>query len=587
LGIKNIGKRGINEMLNYIAMYPNKYEDSFNDEVILGLKDKPLTDFIIMAMKEFEAIENIDITKIEIVDEQDKIDLNQHLININFKKKDIDSIEVPKFKFREESRYGEIIFTIDVHTNLNRKIIKKHILYPIEYEGFYYNNGKKMKAIWQLIDASTYSQRGKNTLKSRMPIIIYQNKNRFFNDISEVPHRMSSYSYALNTKSRKPGAKIKTKFINPIMIYCAKMGFSNTIEFFGMKDIVFIDDDYNYDELEKYYIFPLDSLFIKVDKELFEEFEPVKAFVCMTCNIGSKDFPLSFKRLEDTTYWINRIGTIGSAKSKNLDSFHEKGLTAIYMIERLLDQTTIENLRLPDYYKTNIYYLMYWMIMNFDDLRKHSNIDMSNKRLRRNEYIVNASLGKKINENINRIIEKRGKSKMNNMDTLLELFNFPSDIILSGMRNLNDLIKSDDIVNDLNWLLDLAYSSKGTNALGQDNSKMISDKYRYIHPSMLGKLDMNVSSNSDVGMSGSLVPTVQLYNGFYFTPEVEPCGKRYEFDKELRDKNPKKFDINRGYKINFKSLETYIDSVEKNDKFRELLEYEPIEIIEKEPNNNV
>ena len=87
-------------------------------------------------------------------------------------------------------------------------------------------------------------------------------------------------------------------------------------------------------------------------------------------------------------------------------------------------------------------------MISFDELRTKSNIDMANKRIRKNEYIVNSSLGKKINENINRLIEKRGKSRLNSMDTLLELFNFGSDIIISGMRNLNDLIKTDDIVND-------------------------------------------------------------------------------------------------------------------------------------------
>ena len=114
-------------------------------------------------------------------------------------------------------------------------------------------------------------------------------------------------------------------------------------------------------------------------------------------------------------------------------------------------------------YKSNIYYLIYWMMISFDELRTKSNIDMANKRIRKNEYIVNSSLGKKVNENINRLIEKRGKSRLNSMDTLLELFNFGSDIIVSGMRNLNDLIKTDDIVNDNDFILDLAYSSKGPN----------------------------------------------------------------------------------------------------------------------------
>ena len=52
------------------------------------------------------------------------------------------------------------------------------------------------------------------------------------------------------------------------------------------------------------------------------------------------------------------------------------------------------------------------------------------------------------------------------MDTLLEIFNFGSDIVVAGMRNLNDLIKTDDIVNDMDSLQALAFSAKGPNSLG-------------------------------------------------------------------------------------------------------------------------
>ena len=225
-------------MLNYIALYPNEYEDMMNPDIILGAQDTPIEDFIIMAMQEFEAIENIKIENIKVVRDQDEVDINRHTININYKKKNIEDIEFPKYKYISDSRYGEIIFGIRVTTNLNEKFIEKRILYPIEYNGFYYNNGKRMKAIWQLVDGSTYAQRGKNTLKSRMPIIIYQNRKRIITDINDMKYLACSYSYALNSKSKKPGAKAKVKFINPIMIYSAKMGYTNTIDFFGMKDIV-------------------------------------------------------------------------------------------------------------------------------------------------------------------------------------------------------------------------------------------------------------------------------------------------------------------------------------------------------------
>lgn len=567
-------------MINYISLYPNPYEKFFNDEIILGTQDDSIASYVIMEMMELEAIENIHIEKVEVVMDQDEIDINNHMVNINYKKKDMNSIEIPKSKYINDSRYGEVRFTIRVSTNLNSKTIVKRILIPIEHEGFYYNSGKRMKAIWQIVDEATYSQRGKITLKSRMPVIIYQNKKRQITDIEGNVHIAPSYSYALNGKQRrgpvKSAKKPKAKFINPVMIYSAKMGFQNTLEFFGMQGIVEVSAGYSKDELEDMYIFPLDSLFIKVYKDLFDKYELVRSFVCMTYNLkGPKEFKIDMNYLEDRKYWICRIGMVGAAKNKNLDSFLEKGTTNILMIERLLNSVTRKSLRLPDYYKQNIYYLLYWLITNFDELRKYSNTDMRSKRIRKNEYIVNSSLGRKLSENVNKLIERKSRSKMNTMDTLLEIFNFGSDIVVAGMRNLNDLIKTDDIVNDMDFIQSLTFSNKGPNSIGEGNNKMIAVKYRYIDPSMLGVLDLNVSSNSDIGMSGSFVPFVNLHDGYFFTPERQPCAKRYEFEASLQEAGF------RTYPYPMNSFEDYLKILDNGDKFKELLKPEAIEIIEK------
>ena len=135
------------------------------------------------------------------------------------------------------------------------------------------------------------------------------------------------------------------------------------------------------------------------------------------------------------------------------------------MVERLLDTVTRIDLRLDDVYKNDIYALMRWMIFEFDNLKTRNNMDLHNKRIRKNEYIVGSTLGKKISENINKIIEKQSKSKMNTMDTLLESFNFASDIIVNGMRNNGDLVKSDELVNDFTALQDMYFSAKGPNLI--------------------------------------------------------------------------------------------------------------------------
>ena len=570
-------------MVNYISLYPNPYEDSFNDEIILAPQDRSIESYIITEMKELEAIENIYIEQIQVIYDHDEIDLNQYMVNINYKKKDMASIEIPKYKFINSGRYGEVVFTIRVHTNLNSKTIVKRILFPVMHNGFFENGGKKMQSVWQIVDEATYSQRGKNTMKSRMPVIIYQNKHREIVDVLGNTFVAPSYSYALNGKKRRGPVsttkKPKTKFINPLMIYSAKMGFHNTIEFFGMDGIVFVDEIYKDSELEHNYIFPLDEVYLKVSKKLYNKYELVRSFICMAYNLKSpRDFPVNLECLDDRTYWTCRIGTVGAARNKQIMSFYEKGVTNIYMIERLLNEVTKESLRLEEYYKHNIYFIIYWMITNFSELRKYSNTDMRNKRIRRNEVLVNASLGKKISENINKLIERMGKSKMNNMDTLLELFNFSSDIVIMGMRNLNDIIKSDDIVNDLDFLVSTSFTVKGPNSLGDGNSKMIALKYRYIDPSMVGVLDLNVSSNSDIGMSGSFVPWAKLYDGFYFTPEHQPCETRFNFEKSLQEEE--------GFHripLPLNSFDDYVKFLNDGDKFKDLLRYEKIEIVEKTP----
>ena len=255
-------------MLDYIALYPNPHEDEFNMSFINNAEDLPMEEFIIMAMKELERIENVEIMSTKVIRDQDDVDINYHMININYKKKDLDNIEIPKFKYIDDSRYGEVRFKIRIRTNLHEKIVEKRILMPLmDSCGLYLNNGKRMKAIKQLVDASIYSQRGKITLKSKMPIILYCNKNRPLKDIYGEEHYAPSLSYACEpTKSKgKKGitVKRKVKFINPLMIYASKMGISRTIEFFGMKDIVSVVGEYNEKDEETNYIFPFICCYYK------------------------------------------------------------------------------------------------------------------------------------------------------------------------------------------------------------------------------------------------------------------------------------------------------------------------------------
>lgn len=577
-------------MLNTIHLYPNAEEENFNVSFLTSANDISIEDLVVMNMKEFEVIQNITILGYYLETDPEKIDINEHTININYKRKS-DKLDIPKYKYLNPDRVAEMVFTIEIKTNVNQKIITKKILIPVEYNGFYYIGNKKWKTEWQLCDASTYNQRGKITLKSRMPIIIYQTKHRPIMDLEGMIHDTRTYSYALNSKSRFNSAKPKPKFINPMMIYSAKMGLEEAIVYMGAgPDISILSrskaEYKEYDNLDEFYYFNINEVVFRVDKYMMDTNKHIASIVGMLKSLESNEFPVSYALLsnfeEEKQYWRCRIGYVGAAKSKNLLSFLEKGNTTIKMFERLLDNVTQMNLRLEEPYKRDIYALMKWMLYEFDNLKTRNNMDLNNKRIRKAEYIVQPTLGKKIAENIIKIIEKSGKSSQNIIDTLLEGFNFPSDIIISGMRSNGYLIKSDELVNDFTALSDLYYSSKGPNSLGENSSKMISQKYRNIHPSFMGSIDINVSSNSDVGMSGAFTPFVKLYNNFYFTPEGEPDQEMYMLAKD-HDAHYKEIGYDKMQTpedVSFDNYDEYLEYL-RNKARPKRLDPEVIKIVEK------
>lgn len=574
----------------------NPYEKDFNMDFITSANDYSLTDLVIMIMKDTEIIKNIHIESYEIDDNYDEIDYRWHDVNINFKRKDPYDINVPNYKYMIESYYSKITFTIRIETNINTRVIKKSILIPkLTDDGYFIINNKKARAIWQLVEASVYTQRGKITLKSRMPVIMYKTVTKDMVDTEGTLYSFKPYSYAMDASNKKRASaakstkRVNNKFINPFIIFSAKMGLRQALKFMCIDELVSIYKVDEIDEHDRYAFIPMNDMYIRVDKTALEN-DLICSLVGMLALLQSSEFPVTWDNLDNREYWISRIGIIGSKHdNKSLADFKNKGYTTLMMIERLLDNMTIRNLRLPDGYKGNIYEVLRWMIVDFDELKMKDNIDINNKRVRKNEYIVKSTLGRKINDNINRVITHRSESRQNTIDTLLEVFNFPDNIILNGMRIINDLIKSEDITNDFTIIEDLAYSSKGPEALGDDTSKNVMVKLRDVHPSFMGKIDCEVTSNSDIGMTGSFVPYVKTYDGFYFDPNREPDGHLYETLSEFKDIMVKP---DNSTVINFTTGEILdlpnLDFTDK-DKFNESMKnrdekfgivYEPIEIVE-------
>lgn len=73
----------------------------------------------------------------------------------------------------------------------------------------------------------------------------------------------------------------------------------------------------------------------------------------------------------------------------------------------------------------------------------------------------------------------------------------------------------------------LKWSFKGVSGLGESKDSSIPQGYKQVHPSHLGRIDMDSSSPNDPGMAGMLCPMAPTFDN-YFSDFTEPNEWREE-----------------------------------------------------------
>jgi len=132
-------------------------------------------------------------------------------------------------------------------------------------------------------------------------------------------------------------------------------------------------------------------------------------------------------------------------------------------------------------------------------------------------------------------------------------------------------VNTTDKINDMDFFSKLRYTIKGPNSIGGKNDNRISKKYRDIHPSYIGKLDINVCGNSDPGTSGIITPFCKTH-GLFFDDSREPESFKCLFEKDLfnyrKTNEPNKCFVS----LEYENEEEYLDRINSirdiNNKFR-------------------
>jgi hypothetical protein len=511
-------------MLKYINDYVSEFEKELNIPLMNKEGDRPLVEYIEDAWRSLEIVKNIKIMKFEYNDNESEIDINKFIFKREKKKKKKDRVN---YKFVNNDRYGCLTVWIQItaeekdqrtlETSVHQKVIKKQMLIPLQDEdGYYYIKGKRYYIIYQLVDKSTYTSASSVTLKSLMPIAVKRGSIR----TEDLVKSELSKKDVCGTEFLLPIYNVFVfKKEIPIILFFAANGLDYALSFLGVDNVLkFIENIDNMDN-DNYLYFQISSkLFIEVNKQIFLKYPYIQGMVGMFLHVCTNRFTL--QDLNNKDIWLKKLSNNNTV---------EKGNDILVFFNRLLDETTKKILMLDDYNKDDIYSLLRWIMQNFNELRMKDNLSLDNKRLRCNEYVASL-LTQEFSKRLNRIITLGAKATLADFS---DMFRFSGVILIQKMHS-SGILRFDDTINDMDFFSRFKYTTKGPHSLGGKNSNNISIRYRGIHPSFLGNIDLLVCGNSDPGTSGVLTPFGKI-DGLYFNNSREPDNFAYDFKNDVAD----------------------------------------------------
>lgn len=509
----------------FIQKFNDEYRPKFNPE-LFNRSDDELIEAIkaVIYSCERESSFTIKVTNFQVIDDYD--DVNHILYEyeesiLNKGKKSDDSKKNSKSK---DNQYGYInlkdsdfkIIRVDYYIRIFEKKnglvddnVTVYIAIPRIVDGFYFRlNGNMYSAMYQIVDASTYNNSAAKNAKKQsitfktifMPIRVY----RYTNTLKDLNGVAVPCTYFIGNMFKK--SLLLMKYI------LAKMGYYETMRFLGINGVYFTNSFKEFDS-NQYYIFPVKDAYIIVNKLMYDSVQVVQSFVYTLYIVYNQTKNICYTDIFSNSQWIKALGS--EFTTKDFDSIYEKGHNILGSLEFIYDKLSMDDLKLSMQDKADIYRVLRWMMYEFNALRQKDNLDISTKKVRWAEYIA-SYYASKLATGIYRISDKGDKAELNDIRKAIQI----SPLYLINSISKCQLVNYKDCVNDLDAITALKYTYKGVSGIGE-KANAISNAYRSIHPSHLGRVDIDSSSNSDPGISGTLCPLATLYDK-HFTEYNEP-----------------------------------------------------------------
>lgn len=358
-------------MKKFVRQYENPNVARFNNDLIEKNYDEPLVDYIIDCCKSLEALKYIKFVGYKYITNADEIDISSYITAKSRNKPTSKKDKELKYMHLKDSRFAELRMKFHLSCKGEECEINKKVLIPVpDKQGRYLIYGTEYFMMYQQVDNSTYTTKSSLVLKSMMPVVMKPDRETMKCTTGE---EFTAPVYTIN---------IFKNDTDIMLFYFAKIGVQKTLEYYSVDRIMrFVNKVEDTDA--NLYFSVSSKLYLEVNKHFFEKYQYVRTVAFMVLRPMTNRMTTDV--LENKGMWIESIGSI---RNSNKNTQYEKGANTLLFFDRLLDDTTKRVLKLHPIHDKNIYSVVRWMIMNFNDLRKKDNLNLDNKRLRCNEYIA-------------------------------------------------------------------------------------------------------------------------------------------------------------------------------------------------------
>lgn len=400
--------------------------------------------------------------------------------------------------------------TFDVYITIPRVVNKYYFMI----------NGIMRSILYQIVDGSTYNN---NYTNSKIPNIsfkiifmaarVFRYTIDLHDEISDTDVRLYNYR-----------ANIFNKTVCVCNYFLAQYGFMGAMKFLGIQG-VYISDRIPQNNNRVYAFKKAENLYIICDKYLTNNDLVTQAFV--SCLYISLISGMNFNMAYDEKFWVRILGAMFNRLSaeKCLQMFsgdptvvdtYNKGLSILDSFENIFDESTKEDLRLKESSKHDMYAIVRWILREFYALKKKDNYDVSIKRVRFGQYVAATYIFKVI-RGINRVSDQNNRITVEAIKKAIRT----DPMYLINAITKSNLVTYRNMVSDMDSLVGLKFTLRGISGIGETDSNSIPESIRFIHPSHIGLLDMDTSSDNNPGVTGMISPFVQLDHG-YFSSKDEP-----------------------------------------------------------------